>query len=65
MDRSRFFSEFGDSGSIIFDLGGRMGGVLDAGTGNTNYPVMDLTYTTPITWIMEDIEAKAGPVVLL
>jgi len=42
-----------------------MGGVLDSGTGNTYYPVLDLTYLTPITWIMEDIEAKAGPIIFL
>jgi len=64
LDRSRFFSELGDSGSVIFDLDGRMGGVLDAGTGSC-YPLLDLTYLTPITWIIEDIEAKAGPIVLL
>lgn len=64
LDRHVFFSQKGDSGSAIFDLDGRVGGILDAGSGSY-YPSLDLAYITPIGWIIEDIEAKVGPVAFL
>lgn len=64
LDKYVFFSGKGDSGSVVFDLDGRVGGILDAGSG-CNYLLLDLTYITPIGWIIEDIEAKVGPVAFL
>ena len=62
--RADFFCERGDSGSIVFDLSGRIAGIIDGGSGN-NHPSLDLAYLTPIDWIMEDIEAKFGPAAFL
>ena len=54
----------GDSGAVIFDLDGQIGGIIDGGSGN-NYAKFDLTYATPIEWILGHVEANLGPVMLL
>lgn len=64
LDKRNFFSQKGDSGSAIFDLDGRVGGILDAGSGS-NCATLDLTYITPMEWIIKDIEEKVGPVAFL
>lgn len=64
LDKRNFFSQEGDSGSAIFDLDGQVGGILDAGSGSY-YEALDLTYITPMEWIIKDIEAKVGPVAFL
>jgi len=43
LDKYVFFSGKGDSGSVVFDLDGRVRGILDAGSG-CNYLLLDLTY---------------------
>ena len=48
------FSEHGDSGSAIFDIKGRVGGILTGGCGQAG--LTDTTYATPFEWIMSDME---------
>ncbi len=64
LDPNKFFSRKGDSGSVIFDLDGGMGGIIDGGSGS-NYPQFDLTYATSMEWILEHIEANMAPVTIL
>ena len=64
LDKRNVFSQQGDSGSAIFDLDGQVGGILYAGSGSY-YEALDLTYITPMEWIIKDIEAKVGPVAFL
>ncbi|RBA21287.1 hypothetical protein FPRO05_07601 [Fusarium proliferatum] len=53
------FSSDGDSGSCILDMYGRIGGLLTGGKppkdGNT-----DITYATPIEWLLKDIKQESG-----
>ncbi|KAJ3917178.1 hypothetical protein F5877DRAFT_80177 [Lentinula edodes] len=53
--KSEVFSKRGDSGSIIADIRGRIGGMLTGGAGRT--PSSDLTYATPFWWLLERIKA--------
>src|SRR5947209_1502627 len=50
------FSAKGDSGSILFDLKGRIGGIMTAGAGLTNR--VDTTYLTPMDWLLSDIREQ-------
>jgi hypothetical protein len=50
------FSEEGDSGSVIFDLRGRIGGIMSSGTGLTDS--IDTTYVTPMDWLLGDINEQ-------
>src|SRR5437764_13731041 len=43
------FSDPGDSGSAVFDVIGRVAGILTGGAGLT--PTTDVTYVTPMAWI--------------
>ncbi|TFY70698.1 hypothetical protein EVG20_g2313 [Dentipellis fragilis] len=52
---SRPFSEMGDSGSVVVDCHGRMGGLLTGGAGKTDD--LDLTYATPVNFLLKCIEA--------
>ncbi|KAG9093365.1 hypothetical protein FRC06_011546, partial [Ceratobasidium sp. 370] len=53
--KSDVFSGPGDSGSIIADVRGRIGGMLTAGSGKTQ--ASDMTYATPFWWLLERIRA--------
>jgi hypothetical protein len=53
------FSKPGDSGSIIADIRGRIGGMLTGGSGNTHSS--DITYATPFWWLLERIKANGFP----
>ena len=53
------FSEPGDSGSIIADIGGCIGGMLTGGSGKTE--TSDVTYATPFWWLLERIQANGFP----
>ncbi|KAI6008150.1 hypothetical protein F5J12DRAFT_767781 [Pisolithus orientalis] len=57
--KSDVFSEPGDSGSIIADLHGRIGGLLTGGSGKTNSS--DITYATPFWWLLQRIKANGFP----
>ncbi|EGN92456.1 hypothetical protein SERLA73DRAFT_191106 [Serpula lacrymans var. lacrymans S7.3] len=52
---SGVFSEPGDSGSIIADIKGRIGGMLTGGSGTDK---VDMTYATPFWWLLERIKAN-------
>jgi len=57
--KSEVFSEPGDSGSIIADIRGRIGGMLTSGSGTTK--ISDMTYATPFWWLLERIKANGFP----
>ncbi|KAI9430556.1 hypothetical protein H4582DRAFT_2121903 [Lactarius indigo] len=57
--KSDVFSEPGDSGAIIADIRGRAGGLLTGGTGKTK--TSDLTYATPLWWLLRRIKANGLP----
>jgi len=51
--KSEVFSAPGDSGAIIADIQGRIGGMLTGGSGNT--VTSDITYATPWWWLITRI----------
>ncbi len=55
------FSEPGDSGAIIADIHGRIGGMLTGGSGSGDKEVSDITYATPFWWLLERIKANGFP----
>ena len=55
-NRSEPFSDKGDSGSIVVDGLGRVGGLITGGGGVTNST--DITYATPIHFLLAEIEAN-------
>ena len=57
--RLELFSEPGDSGSIIADIRGRIGGMLTGGSGKAE--LSDMTYATPFWWLLERIKANGFP----
>lgn len=59
--KSEAFSEKGDSGSIIADIRGNIGGMLTGGTGNGLTTSSDVTYATPFWWLLERIKASGFP----
>ena len=56
---SKAFSAPGDSGSIIADGLGRIGGLLTGGVGKTEYT--DITYATPFYWLLSRIRENGYP----
>jgi len=52
-NKSGVFSAPGDSGSVIVDGLGRIGGLLTGGTGKTE--TSDVTYATPMWWLLPRI----------
>jgi hypothetical protein len=56
---SDVFSKPGDSGSIIVDIRGRVGGMLTGGSGKTNSS--DMTYATPMWWLLKRIQDNWYP----
>ena len=57
------FSQAGDSGSAIFDVSGRVAGLLTSGTGLTDST--DITYMTAIVWLQQDMKKHGYPVEIL
>jgi len=57
--KSEVFSKPGDSGSIIADIRGCIGGMLTSGSGKTEFS--DMTYATPFWWLLERIRAIGFP----
>ncbi|KAF8334953.1 uncharacterized protein EI90DRAFT_3120831 [Cantharellus anzutake] len=57
--KSEVFSEPGDSGSIIADIRGRIGGMLTGGSGKTKSS--DMTYATPFWWLLQRIRTNGFP----
>jgi hypothetical protein len=58
-NKSGPFSAPGDSGSVIVDGLGRMGGLLTGGAGIADS--YDITYATPISFLMQSIKANGYP----
>jgi hypothetical protein len=52
--KSGAFSAPGDSGAIIVDSKGRVGGLLTGGAGNAEST--DITYATPFYWLLQRIQ---------
>lgn len=50
------FSARGDSGAIIVDGKGRIGGLITNGIGQTDST--DITYATPFSWLLRRIKAR-------
>lgn len=59
------FSQPGDSGACIWDIHGRIGGMISAGLKNVLKPELDITYATPIEWLLEDIQKHGFNIELL
>jgi hypothetical protein len=57
--KSGVFSEPGDSGSVIADIRGRIGGMLTGGSGKAESS--DVNYATPFWWLFERIKANGFP----
>ena len=53
--KSGAFSARGDSGSVVVDGAGRIGGLLTGGSGTTDST--DMTYVTPISFVMDTIRS--------
>ncbi|CAG7557087.1 unnamed protein product [Fusarium equiseti] len=53
------FSAEGDSGSCVFDLHGRIVGMITSGLEGRR-ETCDTTYVTPIHWLLEDIKQTFG-----
>jgi hypothetical protein len=56
--KSEVFSEPGDSGSVIADIRGRIGGMLTGGSGKAKSS--DMTYATLFWWLLERIKANGN-----
>lgn len=57
------FSELGDSGAAIFDITGRVAGIVTSGTGLDE--VTDVTYMTSMAWLQQDMRRHGYPVEIL
>ncbi|KAF8642657.1 hypothetical protein AX16_009453 [Volvariella volvacea WC 439] len=53
------FCKPGDSGSLVADIRGRAGGMITAGAGQTDS--LDMTYATPMSWLLTRIKANGFP----
>ncbi|RPD77947.1 hypothetical protein L226DRAFT_611127 [Lentinus tigrinus ALCF2SS1-7] len=53
------FAAPGDSGAVIVDGAGRIGGLLTGGAGDADS--FDVTYATPMEWLMERVKASGFP----
>lgn len=64
-DRGAAFSEPGDAGSCIWDLDGRIAGLLTAGGLSQEGSRCDMTYAQPMERLLEDIRSKGFDVSLV
>ncbi|KAK6358936.1 hypothetical protein TWF696_000110 [Orbilia brochopaga] len=55
------FSARGDSGAVVVDGRGRIGGLLTGGTGKLNLDALDVSYATPFFWLMKSIKENGFP----
>jgi hypothetical protein len=51
------FSDTGDSGSLVVDGCGRIGGMITGGSGPEDGPI-DITYATPMWWLWPRIKRR-------
>lgn len=59
------FSDKGDSGSCVWDLEGRIGGMLFGGNGSARNGAFDISYATPMEWLLDYIKAHGYDVELV
>ncbi|KZV92769.1 hypothetical protein EXIGLDRAFT_789708 [Exidia glandulosa HHB12029] len=60
--RGDVFSDVGDSGSVIVDGLGRVGGLITGGSGQPGPDGgIDVTYATPLCWLLSRIQASGFP----
>ncbi|KAH7128949.1 hypothetical protein EDB81DRAFT_764100 [Dactylonectria macrodidyma] len=64
-DRRHCFCGLGDSGSCIWDLQSRVGGMLTSASGDPTYGGIDTAYATPMEWLLEDMRAYGYDVEIL
>lgn len=50
------FSFRGDSGACVVDLNGRIIGMLHHGNVQKGHPLGEMTYVTPMAWILADVK---------
>ena len=55
-EKSGAFSGQGDSGAVVVGGRGRMGGLITSGSGDMDF--LDITYATPIQYLMECISEQ-------
>lgn len=54
------FSSKGDSGAAVIDYDGKIIGMVHRGNAKTERYRAEITYVTPMDWIVEDIKATMG-----
>ncbi len=73
-DEAKAFCNKGDSGSVVFDAEGRIGGIITGGCNQeehteewakNDFSSMDVTYVTPMEVLMESLKDQFGRAVLL
>jgi hypothetical protein len=50
------FSYHGDSGSTVIDFEGKIIGLIHSGNGQREHFSAEITYVTPMQWIIDDIK---------
>lgn len=50
------FSFRGDSGACVVGLDGKIIGILHHGNNQKSHPLAEMTYVTPMTWVLADIK---------
>ncbi|KAI1038723.1 hypothetical protein LB503_007697 [Fusarium chuoi] len=58
------FSSKGDSGACILDMNGQVAGMLTSGMEAQNDDAIEITYATPIEWLLKDIRSYGLEVTL-
>jgi hypothetical protein len=51
-----FFSYQGDSGACVVDIDGRIVGMIQSGNGENVPYGAEITYVSPMEWIIQDIK---------
>lgn len=59
------FAKAGDSGFCVWDIGDRIRGILTSRTQGTVNGPLDISYVTPIEWLLEDIQSYGFNVELM
>ena len=58
-DRCTTFGEVGDSGAVVVDAVGRVGGIVTCGAGDRKWE-FDVTYVTPVGALLDFVKAGRG-----
>ncbi|KAH8831568.1 hypothetical protein DL96DRAFT_838172 [Flagelloscypha sp. PMI_526] len=54
------FSAKGDSGAVVADFNGRIGGMITGGSAPPGGDKFDTTYATPFWWLLKRIQQKGN-----